>query len=147
MKKIITLIMILLLACGCSSSNTEEPLSTGDKYLKVFTDNSSKNIKDIASALKDVNTDINMDTVEVFPGYLAGFSDQINDFNEGYMISPLIGSIPFVAYVFKTDDKESLKNEITEKMDMRWNICTQADSFVIADTDDLVFFMMYSTAE
>lgn len=80
--------------------------------------------------------------IEVEPGYLNGFTDSIDGFTEGAMFSPYIGSIPFVGYVFKSDDPEALKSTLLGYADPRWNICTEADETVCEVKGDYVFFVM-----
>ena len=57
----------------------------------------------------------------------------------------MIGTIPFVGYVFTVSDGgdvdafvENLKNTA----DMRWNICTEADEMVVQAEGNRVFFVM-----
>ena len=54
----------------------------------------------------------------------------------------MIGTIPFVAYIFKTDDVETLKKALDENHDMRWNICTEAEEYVVYDSGNIVFVAM-----
>ena len=66
------------------------------------------------------------------------------------MFSPIIGSIPFVGYIFRVDDETSVSdfiNELKENANLRWNICTEADQMLISVVDNTVLFAMYSTSE
>ena len=58
------------------------------------------------------------------------------------MIAPVIGSIPYVSYVFETDDPEALVKELDEKHNMRWNICTEAEEKVSSIYENLVYYAM-----
>lgn len=81
----------------------------------------------------------------VEPGYLAGFSAEIHDFKEGVMFAPMIGSIPFVGYIFVTEgeaEAEALVQTLLDNADPRWNICVEADETVAWSEGDLVFFVM-----
>ena len=82
-------------------------------------------------------------TVSVEPGYLAGFSSEIHDFQQGVMFAPMIGSIPFVGYVFVVDgDAAAFEQNLLDNADPRWNICVTAEETVSANVDNLVFFVM-----
>ncbi len=79
----------------------------------------------------------------VEPGYLAGFSNEIHDFQQGVMFAPMIGSIPFVGYVFVVDgDAAAFEQNLLDNADPRWNICVTAEETVSANVDNLVFFLM-----
>lgn len=82
-------------------------------------------------------------TMPVEPGFLTGFTDEIKGFSQGTMFGPSIGSIPFVGYVFQVDDDvDAFMQQLKDKSDMRWNICTQADETVVQSHGNMVFFLM-----
>lgn len=83
-----------------------------------------------------------VDVVEVSEGYLNGFSADITGFKSGAAIAPFIGSIPFISYVFETDDAASLVALIESNADLRWNICTMADEIKIEQSGNYVFVVM-----
>lgn len=89
-----------------------------------------------------VLTDMSMDCVSVEPGFLNGFDADITGFNSGASFLPMIGSIPFVGYVFETDDPETLVEELTGNANLNWNICTMADEMVSGTSGNYVFFVM-----
>ncbi len=79
----------------------------------------------------------------VEPGYLAGFSAEIHDFEQGVMFAPMIGSIPFVGYIFVVDgDTVAFTEQLNSNADPRWNICVEATETVTATVDNLVLFVM-----
>lgn len=81
----------------------------------------------------------------VEPGFLNGFSAEINGFAEGAMFSPMIGSIPFVGYIFNLEegaDTAAFMETLKSNADLRWNICTQADEMVCEAEGQTVFFVM-----
>lgn len=84
--------------------------------------------------------------VEVEPGLLTGFGNtEITGFEQGVMFAPMIGSIPFVGYVFRLAedaDTHAFADLLDENADPRWNICTEAEQTVIAVSGSLVFFVM-----
>lgn len=85
-------------------------------------------------------------TMAVSPGTLAGFGNaEITGFSEGVMFSPVIGSIPFIGYIFVLDDgtdADGFVNTLKSNADQRWNICTQADETAVTSVGNKVFFVM-----
>ncbi len=85
-------------------------------------------------------------TMNVEPGLLNGFSnEEITGFVEAAIFAPMIGSIPFVGYVFRVDegtDAQAFADSLEEKGNLSWNICTTADELVTAVSGSLVFFVM-----
>ena len=90
-------------------------------------------------------------TMPVEPGFLMGFDNaEITGFSEGVMFAPMIGSIPFVGYVFElssADACEAFCAMLLENCDPRWNICTEADETVCGSAENLVFFVMCSNEQ
>lgn len=133
-----------------SSVNKDGTLGTAliEQFNALAADD-SKGIADIAEALvfSDV-IEFGGATMEVEPGYLMGFTEEIDGFDEGVMFGPVIGSIPFVGYVFTVSgDAEAFLEQITSVSDPRWNICTEADETVSAISGDKVCFIMCSNEE
>lgn len=109
----------------------------------------NKNIKVEKLAKKLIsNTDIIPfagDAMPVEPGYLNGFTEEITGFESGATFGPVIGSIPFVGYVFELSDDadvEAFMDTLESKSDLRWNICTEADERLCSSVDNYVFFIM-----
>lgn len=81
----------------------------------------------------------------VEPGYLAGFTGEIDGFAEGATFGPVISAIPFVGYVFRLADGTDVGafvQSLIDTADLRWNICTEADEMVCEAIDNTVFFVM-----
>lgn len=89
-----------------------------------------------------VFNEIGMGTMEVTPGYLNGFDNEIKGFDKGFQFSPIIGSIPMVGYVFETEDPKALVDELEANANLGWNICTSADEMKTEIKDNLVLFIM-----
>lgn len=87
-------------------------------------------------------------TVE--PGFLTGFDNaEIKGFKEGAMFAPMIGTIPFVGYVFILEDGTDASEFIStlkSSANLRWNICTSADEMVSGSSGNKVFFVMSPTS-
>ena len=79
-------------------------------------------------------------------GLLAGFGNtEITGFKEGVMFSPMIGSIPFVGYIFLLEDgsdPQAFVQTLKDNADPRWNICTEADEVIADNAGNTVFFVM-----
>ncbi len=81
----------------------------------------------------------------VEPGYLNGFAEEITGFAEGATFGPMIGTIPFVGYVFRLDaeaDVDAFVQTLKDQAMLNWNICTQADEMLCDAVDNTVFFVM-----
>lgn len=87
-------------------------------------------------------------TMEVEPGFLTGFSAEISGFEKGVMFSPMIGTIPFVGYIFTVaegQDVAAFTEQLKTNADPRWNVCTQAEETIVEASDNTVFFLMCPT--
>lgn len=101
-------------------------------------------INEVANKLIEAEyfKEVSMTTMEVEPGFLNGFEAEITGFNNGVMFAPMIGTIPFVGYIFETDDTELLMSELEANASLNWNICTTADEMLVKAHDNYVFFVM-----
>lgn len=83
---------------------------------------------------------------EVEPGYLAGFSEDIKDFEKAATFNAMMGSIAFVGYVFDLADGADVNAFIANlesKANPRWNVCVAADYTQIGAYGNTVYFIMY----
>lgn len=159
MKKfalILALIMTLCVFAGCTGGDKEPP--TDDVTAKTpaqilladfkakMAENKSYTTDEMAEAL--VSNEIIKfvgATMPVEPGFLGGFSDEIKGFERGTMFGPIIGSIPFIGYIFELGegaDAAAFVATLKESADLRWNICVQADEMVCENVKNKVFFVM-----
>lgn len=84
-------------------------------------------------------------TEPIVPGYLSGFTADIDGFAEGTMFAPMIGSIAFVGYIFRLDegaDVDAFMQTLTDSADPAWNICVTAEETVVDHVGNIVFFVM-----
>lgn len=84
-------------------------------------------------------------TMPVQPGYLNGFTEEITGFKSGTMFGPMIGSIPYVGYIFELEDgqdADAFVKNLMDKSDLAWNVCTQADEKIAQSSGNVVFFIM-----
>ena len=87
-------------------------------------------------------------TMPVEEGFLSGFTTEITGFEEAVMFAPMIGSIPFVGYVFtlgEDADVDAFIDTLEANADLRWNICVEAEEMVVDNSDNTVFFLMCPT--
>ena len=82
------------------------------------------------------------------PGYLTGFNTEITGFAETFCFMPMIGTIPFVGYVFRVSDAsqaDAFVKTLEDNTNMRWNLCTSADTKVVSIHGDLVLYVLCNT--
>ena len=154
MKKFTSLVLITftlglcMATMSCSKKDKPAKATTPaqilcEQFKKVVKADSSISLEDLAEKL--ITNEAIVFGPAVMPveeGYLNGFTDEIKGFKEGVLFGPMIGSIPFIGYVFHTDDAAALTATLKEKADLRWNVCTQADEMVVESVKDTVFFVM-----
>lgn len=85
-------------------------------------------------------------SMPVEEGPLTGFDNaEIKGFKEGVMFSPMVGTIPFVGYIFQLEDGadvEAFKTTLKDSANLRWNICTEAEELIVESEGNTVFFLM-----
>jgi len=156
---VVSLGITTIAGCGSTAGTNEsteevngapevDASTIGGSYVVAFNASAADDVNAIADELlANVSTDLDLVKMDVVPGYLNGFTEEISGFDQGVMFSPMIGSIPFVGYVFKTADPATLEAALKNSADLRWNVCTEADEMVSAIKGDYVFFMMCSNEE
>ena len=141
----------LLTGCGKDNKDKEDTNNNKEKtvaqtLVSQFEDEikKEKDIEKVAKKLSENKVlEIQLDVSTVKKGdYVSGFKTEIKDFNSSVVIRPIIGSIPFVAYIFEVDNPEEFSKNLKENADLRWNICTEADNMEISIVDNYVFFIM-----
>ena len=107
----------------------------------------TKTTTDVVSIAETVGksslfNEIEMVVEEVQEGDLNGFDEPIEGFSKGVMFAPMISTIPFIGYIFESENAEELASKIEEKGNINWNICTSADEKKVAVEGDKVIFIM-----
>lgn len=143
-KYLLVLVLSLTLFTGCIKDNKE--LNIGDTLASSFKSEISKN-KDILKVAEKLSKneviEVAVEAVELNDGdYMPGFTDEIKDYKKVAIVRPFIGTIPFVMYIFETENPKELAKTLEEKADLRWNICTEADIMKIEVSGNYVFFVM-----
>lgn len=155
MKTAVLLLTVLSLAvalAGCSQGKAEpEPATLGQSLFYSFKEKAESGSYSTAAELAGAmaaDTELfpfQADSMEVEPGYLPGFSQDITGFKQGAFFGPMISTIPFVGYVFQLEEGADVKaftDSLNENSDLAWNICTQADEKYCEAIDNTVFFVM-----
>ena len=82
--------------------------------------------------------------------FFTGFGEyKITGYESGALYMPMIGSIPFIGYVFELPadaDVEAFMKGLNDNADPRWNICVTADQVVVGAYENTVFFLMCPTS-
>ena len=150
MRMFTALVLVLVLAfsafTGCGKQEAPAATTPAGKMFEKFKTEIKDNtdIEAVANALvsdEELFPFAPM-VMEVEPGYLNGFNDEISGFNKGVMFGPMIGSIPFVGYIFEADDAKALAETLKESGQLNWNICTVADEMLCETEGNYVFFVM-----
>ena len=130
-----------------------EPAATegtvGETLLAAFKANSTGTAEEIANAVisnpiiqfMGMATPINPTDFE----FLSGLGEAKIEYEEGAMFGPMIGTIPFIGYIFKLaegTDVEAFKTLLKDNANLRWNICTAAEELVVENEGNTVFFLM-----
>ena len=163
MKKVIAIVLALvvvigLVACATVGGNNDETTTleetTGaatvaNTFAEAFKAEAAKEgatTNTIATALSTNELVAFMPMVQdMEAGYLAGFSVDITGFKACTAFVPMIGTIPFVSYVFELEadaDKDAFITTLKDNADLRWNICTAAEEMVAETEGNFVFFVM-----
>ena len=157
MKKFLSLLLVMTMAVSlvaCGGTKKEEaaaPTTVGGILAADFKTKAEANADMSAQELADA-----LITNEIIPfaggampveqGWLMGFGEaEITGFSEGVMFAPMIGTIPFVGYVFTLEDGTDANAFVTtlkDNADLRWNICTEAEEMVTETVGNKVFFVM-----
>lgn len=160
MKKIKTILVILtfivglFMITGCGNTletNNKDDQEPEKKSVAVLLvdqfKEEMKNEKDIIKVANKISNNpiiaISTEVVSIEKySYIAGFQTEIKGYNKAASIVPIIGSIPFIAYIFEVEDPNTFAETLKSNADLRWNICTEADTMEIATVDNYVFFVM-----
>lgn len=132
----------------------EAPAGTvGETLLATFKENATGTAEEIANAVisnpiipfMGMAMAINPTDFE----FLSGLGEAKIEYKEGAMFGPMIGTIPFIGYIFVLEDGtdvEAFKTTLEENANLRWNICTAADELVVENEGNVVFFLMCPAA-
>lgn len=116
-------------------------------FLDTCKSNPSATTEEIANAVSSISDIQFMRMVSpIEPGLLAGFANtEIKGFKSGHAFGPMIGSIPFICYIFELEDGADVAafvKNLTDSANPRWNICVEAKQTVAGSCGNYVFFVM-----
>lgn len=132
-----------------TSTPSEKPSTVGRQLLADFNSKASS-----ASSAADLAEKIISNKIIPFAGaantvsegLLTGFGNtEIKGFTDGAMFGPIIGSIPFIGYVFELDentDKSEFISLLKNSGNLRWNVCVEAEEMVVGSSGNKIFFVM-----
>jgi len=155
MKKIVSLILVAVMvlsmtACGNSGEEAKDPETVGEILLADFKVNAEGTAQEVVDSILQ-NEILPFETAKmpVEPGLLTGFDNaEITGFKEGVMFAPMMGTIPFVGYVFVLEDGadvDAFTKSLEDSANLRWNVCTEAEELVVDSEGNTVFFLMCPT--
>ena len=163
MKKVIAIVLALVVVIGlvaCAAGNNEETtveettaadMTVAATFAAAFKAEAAKEgatTNTIATALSANETVAFMPMVQDMEAdaWLAGFdAETMTGYEACTAFMPMIGTIPFVSYVFELAegaDVDAFKTTLSDNANLRWNICTAAEEMVIETVDNFVFFIM-----
>lgn len=147
MKKIVVLLLVAILVFGIAACGSSTPDTVGGILLADFKANPEGTAQEIADRIiTNESIPFAGATMAVEPGLLIGFDNaEITGFEEGVMFSPMMGTIPFVGYIFTLEDGtdvEAFKQTLEDNANLCWNICTEAEELTVDSADNTVFFLM-----
>lgn len=82
--------------------------------------------------------------------YLMGLTEVPAGIGEAYLYQPGMMGQAYIGYIFRLADGtdiEAFKTALKEKADLRWNICTSANTIICENYGDTVFFSMMVVAD
>lgn len=146
MKKITVILTALVLAVctiGCSKKSDAQANTMGTKLAAEFKSQikETKDLKQIAENLAEM-TDMFCVVEAMESGYFPGFDNNVEGYKQAVGFFPMIGSVPFVGYIFEVENPKAFATTLTENANPRWNICTEASETVVEISGKYVFFTM-----
>ncbi len=147
MKKLLAVLLIAVMVMGLAACGGGNAGTVGETLLNDFKSDATGTAQEIADRLiANEIIEFAGATMPVEPGLLTGFDNaEITGFEEGVMFAPMMGTIPFVGYVFVLEDGadvDAFKQTLEDNANLRWNICTEAEELTVDSEGNTVFFLM-----
>ena len=147
MKKLLTVLLIAVMVMGLAACGGGAAGTVGETLVADFKADATGTTQEIADRLiQNEIIEFAGATMPVEPGFLTGFDNaEITGFEEGVMFAPMMGTIPFVGYVFELEegaDIDAFKQTLETSANLRWNICTEAEELIVDNVENKVFFLM-----
>ena len=150
MKRIVTILLAAIMVLGtaaCGNAGESKPETVGGILLEDFKSDTDGTAQEIAERLiANEIIPFQGGVMPVEPGVMAGFDNaEITGFESGVMFAPMMGTIPFVGYIFELEDGQDVdafKQTLEENANLRWNICTEAEEMIVEAEENSVLFVM-----
>lgn len=107
-----------------------------ETYMSEESDTEALSIAEHICAIENFPLELSANAVEA--GWLAGL-EEFTSFADGAQFAPMIGSIPFVGYVFLLDadvNADEVVETIKGQANLAWNVCTEADVLLTSTYKD-----------
>jgi len=152
MKKKIALLLLVTMVvslAACGKTSVPEGKTLGGVMADKF--NSDINSNDVHAVAKSIGkmSGVNCDVIDYDNSedrYFMGFKNksiQKEDYTSCVCVTPAIGSVAFIAYIFEVEgDAAAFENKLAANADPAWNICVIADETVHCTNGKYVFFAM-----
>lgn len=121
-----------------------------DQFDNFMYDNANASVEEIANNLSEVEGFplSGMYAEKVEKGYLTALGE-FDKFENAACFKPIIGSVPFIGYIFEIDPSVNVQefiNTLKGQANLRWNICTSAEEILTgyakAGDRSVVMFVM-----
>ena len=119
------------------------------EFQQTVTENANATPEESAAALAESTADLFFGTaspLEENAEFFAGFDNyRITGYRSGAVYMPMIGSIPFIGYVFALEDgtdPAAFLKSLTDNCNPKWNICVEAEQVVAGAIGNRAFFLM-----
>ena len=119
-----------------------------DKFLEIKKADPTKNAETVVNEIMSskLGTAVQFPMVmPVEPGFLTGFSADINGFESATLFAPGMMGVAFVGYVFdlaEGTDVAAFIKTLADNADPRWNMCTEAEMTAIGAYKNSVIIVM-----
>ena len=93
---------------------------------------------------------LSVTSVEANSEWLMGLMEAPTGYSEAYVYQPSTMGAPFIGYVFRLEEGtnvESFKQALKDNADLRWNICTSANTIICENFENIVLFSMLVVAD
>jgi len=152
MKKLLSVALAAMMMFSLAACGKEEPKTVTEQLVAEFNEivkeNADSTVLDIAVKLSasDCVSAIGPVGMDIEEGFLMGFdNEEITGFKSGATFAPMIGTIPFIGYVFELEegaDVDAFVQMLKDGANLRWNICSAAEEMACEAVGNKVVFVM-----
>lgn len=132
-------LVFFVMLCEAAPEQPDYNQQLVDRFLDYMGSNADSSAESIANHICGIDGfPLELSAVPVESGYLAGL-DEFTQFADGAAFAPMIGSIPFMGYVFMLDadvNAGDVVDAIKAQANLAWNVCTEADVLLTSTYQD-----------